>query len=257
MTPSTGDDPLLDHALLTKADALIRRNRADGVNSEADILPLLTDTLDEDLPELTDALDELLNEPEPAAPAESIPTRVQEAFAFSLDLDTEEPPAPPAPAPSATTIQTAVAEATARLREQLLAEHAQTLHAARAEARAEALGEARQMQHHAVQAALAQGREEAEINQWSVLQETRREAVQAAAGAMSERLIELDAQISQSINQWLAKELPALIATEVLGLAERLREQTTAHLRVTLLPEISEQISKVLESALKDDSTPR
>lgn len=254
MNPTSGDDPILDKALLTKADALIRRNRPDGVNSDAELLPLLTDTLDEDLPELTDALDNLLDEVEPVTTLEPIPERVQQAFAFSLDLDTEEAPPPRQLEPHDDTIKKAVAEAVAQVRQEILADQEQTLHEARAEARAEALNEARQMQHHAVQAALAQGREEAEINQWSALQEARREAVQAAAGAMSERLIELDAQISQSINQWLAKELPQLIATEMLGLAERLRMQTASHLRVTLLPELSEQISKVLESALKDDS---
>jgi len=48
--------------------------------------------------------------------------------------------------------------------------------------------------------------------------------------------------------------LPPLIATELLGLSERLRTQTTAHMRATLLPELSDQISKVLESALRGES---
>jgi hypothetical protein len=68
---------------------------------------------------------------------------------------------------------------------------------------------------------------------------------------MSERLIELDAQIAQSIQQWLAKELQPIIASELLGVSERLRVQTAAHMRATLLPELSEQVSKVLESALR------
>jgi hypothetical protein len=257
MTPS-GDDPDIDRLLLHKADALIRRNRPDGVGSDGDELPLLTEAVEEDLPELTEMVAAI---PEPAAIPliQAVPERVQQAFSLSLDLEGEEhlPTGqfkPFNPQASQEAIQKAVDEAVARTRRELQAEQQRVIQEACARTRADVLAEARVMHQHAVQAALAQGREEAEINQWATIQEARREAVQSAAGAMSERLIELDAQISQGINQWLAKELPPLIATELLGLSERLRTQTTAHMRATLLPELSDQISKVLESALRGES---
>lgn len=289
MTPSGSDDPILDKALLTKADALIRRNRADGVSSDADELPLLTDAVDEDLPLITDALDDL-DIPELQASTAAVPPRIQQTFSLSLDLDMDDHTPTGqfqqlSPLPPREVIENAVDEAVERTRKEMLEEQKRAVREAAARARSEALAEAaraqpaalpaeeqeraireavartrtetlaeaRAQQQRAVHAALAQGREEAEINQWPALQEARKEAVQGAAMAMSERLIELDAQIAQSINQWLAKELPPIIASELLGLSERLRVQTAAHMRATLLPDLSEQVSKVLESALKDD----
>ncbi|HEX5126849.1 MAG TPA: hypothetical protein VFW00_08915 [Rhodocyclaceae bacterium] len=55
---SPADDAALSDALLSKADALIRRNRPDGVGSDAEELPLLTEELD-DLPQLTEALEDV------------------------------------------------------------------------------------------------------------------------------------------------------------------------------------------------------
>jgi hypothetical protein len=253
MTPS-GDDPILDNTLLNKADALIRRNRPDGVGSDADELPLLTETLIEDLPELTESL-----HPQPA------PVRVAEAgIGFHIDVHDHTPTGqfqPLSPLPPREYVEQAVAEAVTEAveetRRDMLAAQNRAIQDACARLRTEVMAEARVMQQHAVQAALAQGREEAEINQWPALQEARREAVQSAASAMSERLIELDGQIAQSLNQWLAKELPPLIANELLGLSERLRVQTAAHVRATLLPELSEHISLVLESAIKSQSDER
>ena len=301
MTTAPAEDPIIDHSLLTKADALIRRNRPDGVGSEAEELPLLTDRVDDDLPELTDTL-LTLSTLDAQQASNATPERVEQAFSLSLNLEDEDIPSAylHPPVLNKHLLEEAVGAATQQLREEMHKAHEQALHEAVAKARAESqaeataqlqkavqaafsqgreetrasqreahertlheviaktraetLAEARQMQHHAVQAALAQGREEAEINQWPAIQEARREAVQEVASAMSERLIELDAQIAQSLNQWLAKELPSLIATELRGVAERLRVQTAAHMRATLLPELSEQVSKVLESALKDDS---
>ncbi|MDO6387416.1 MULTISPECIES: hypothetical protein [unclassified Uliginosibacterium] len=252
MNSSSADDLPLDRALLGKADALIRRNRTSGVSPDAEELPMLTEVVEEELPELTDALALPVSETAPA-----VPPRVQEAFSLNLDLDDYTPSGqfqPMSPLPPDEVIERAVDEAVERVREEMRVEQQHAIQEAVAKARAETLHEARQMQQHAVQAAIRQGREEAEINQWPALQAARQEAVQGAAAAMSERLIELDAQISQSLNQWLAKELPPIIASELLGLSERLRVQTTAHMRATLLPELSEQVSKVLESALKGDS---
>lgn len=252
MSNSSADDLPLDHALLGKADALIRRNRTSGVSPDAEELPMLTEVVDEELPELTDTLAQPA-----AATAPAVPVRVKEAFSLNLDLDDYTPSGqfrPMSPLPPEEVIERAVDEAVDRVREEMLAEQQHAVQEAVAKARAEALHEARQMQQHAVQAAIRQGREEAEINQWPALQAARQDAVQAAAAAMSERLIELDAQIAQSLNQWLAKELPPIIASELLGVTERLRVQTSAHMRATLLPELSEQVSKVLESALKGEA---
>ncbi|MDQ7990375.1 MAG: hypothetical protein REI09_12135 [Candidatus Dactylopiibacterium sp.] len=246
MTTRPGELPDFDPALIGKADALIRRNRTDGTAPDAEELPTLTDVFDEDLPELTDALAPAL----PATPgADLLP-------AFDLD-ETDATPRGQfrtlSPLPPREIIEQAVDEAVAQTRTEMQAQQQQVLQDAVARARTEALAEARQMHQHAIQAAIQQGREEAEINQWPALQAARSEAVQGAAAAMSERLIELDAQIAQSLNDWLARELPPIIALELQGLAERLRVQTAAHMRATLLPELSEQVSKVLESALRSD----
>jgi hypothetical protein len=257
MSAPLGDDPAFDHTLLNKADALIRRNRTDGVAPDAEELPMLTDVVDEDLPELTETL---------IVPATSTPS--ESAFdnnAVMLAFDLEEEDLTPrgrfqqfSPLPPREVIEKAVDEAVEQARAEMLAEQQHAIQEAVAKARAEAINEARQMNQHAIQAALRQGREEAEINQWPALQAAREEAVQQAASAMSERLIELDAQIAQNLNQWLARELPPLIASELVGLSERLRVQTAAHMRATLLPELSEQVSKVLESALRtENSDPR
>ncbi len=258
MKPPAIDDAQIDKQLLSKADALIRRNRPDGVGLDVEELPLLTDALDEDLPELTDAVDIELDDPADPDLLLKVPPRLQEAFSLSLDLEEAPPPSPlartPAPAsPDPAAIEAAVAQAIARTRSEMQAEQDRAVQEASAKVRAEVLQEARVMQQRAVQAALAQGREEAEINQWPAIQEARKEAMQTAAMHISECLVELDAQIAQSINAWIARELPQLVAGELAGLAERLRVQTAAHMRATLLPEVSEHVSMVLESALKDD----
>lgn len=251
MTTEHGDDPAFDHSLLNKADALIRRNRTTGVAPDAEDLPMLTDVVDDDLPELT----ETLVMPKPAVRTGFTASSPQ-PVAPHLDLG-EGDTTPRGPYPELSTrppreiIDEAVGAAVAQTRAEMERAHQQALQDAVARARSDALHDARQMNQHAIQAALRQGREEAEINQWPAIQAARQDAVQNAAAAMSERLIELDAQISQSINQWLARELPPIIAGELLGLSERLKVQTAAHLRATLLPELSEQVSKVLESALR------
>lgn len=253
MTTEHGDDPEFDHSLLNKADALIRRNRTDGVAPDAEDLPMLTDVVDDDLPELTETLvmpTTIGRTGTVASGAKAIP---------HPEIDEKDTvPRVPNPELSSTRppreiIDQAVREAITRTRAEMEITHHRALQDAVSRARTDALQEARQMNQHAIQAAMRQGREEAEINQWPALQTARQEAVQNAAAAMSERLIELDAQIAQSINQWLARELPPIIASELLGLSERLKIQTAAHMRATLLPELSEQVSKVLDSALRTD----
>lgn len=254
MSNSLGDDLTFDNALLNKADALIRRNRTDGVAPDAEELPMLTDVVDEDLPELTETLIVPVSET-------FTETALDANDPVMLAFDLEDEDLTPrgrfqhlSPLPPREVIEKAVDAAVEQARAEMLAEQQHAIQEAVAKARADALNEARQMNQHAIQAAMRQGREEAEVNQWPALQAAREDAVQQAASAMSERLIELDAQIAQSLNQWLARELPPLIATELLGLSERLRVQTAAHMRATLLPELSEQVSKVLESALRAEN---
>ncbi|MGC3963131.1 MAG: hypothetical protein QM803_07315 [Rhodocyclaceae bacterium] len=116
----------------------------------------------------------------------------------------------------------AIEEAVARAREALAVEHAGAIDAARSEA-----------------AASARPSEE-------VIADIHREARQAASEQMGERLIELDAYIAQAIDGWIARELPQIISGELDALVERLRIQTTAHMRATLLPEISDKLSALL-----------
>lgn len=251
MNHSTDDEPTFDHDLLDKADALIQRNRPTGTMPDADDLPMLTDVLDDDLPELTETL--IVAHEAPAVPAPPAPPAPD--VMLTLDLDEDATPRgqyqPLSPMPPQQVIEQAVDEALEIARQEMFDAQQIAIREAVERARTETFNEARVMNQHAIQAAHRQGREEAEINQWSAIQAAREDAVQQAASAMSERLIELDAQIAQSLNQWLARELPPLIATELAGVAERLKVQTAAHMRATLLPELSEQVSMVLESVLR------
>jgi hypothetical protein len=65
--------------------------------------------------------------------------------------------------------------------------------------------------------------------------------------AITEELKLLDALIIGEVEAWLREELPALVVREISRLNERLRTEAIAHLRATLLPRISEQISKQVE----------
>jgi hypothetical protein len=57
----------------------------------------------------------------------------------------------------------------------------------------------------------------------------------------------LDTLIIGEVEAWLREELPALVVREISRLNERLRTEAIAHLRATLLPRISEQISRQVE----------
>lgn len=59
-----------------------------------------------------------------------------------------------------------------------------------------------------------------------------------------EALISLDTEISRSIENWLATEVPQVIAREMTLFTQRLNEQIVAHARATLLPTLSEHISE-------------
>jgi hypothetical protein len=65
--------------------------------------------------------------------------------------------------------------------------------------------------------------------------------------AITEELKLLDTLIIGEVEAWLREELPALVVREISRLNERLRTEAIAHLRATLLPRISEQISGQIE----------
>lgn len=64
---------------------------------------------------------------------------------------------------------------------------------------------------------------------------------------LAEQLINLDTEISRAVEAWFATELPQLLSRELDKLSTRLQEEALAHLRATLLPTLSEQISRSLE----------
>ncbi|MBK9394117.1 MAG: hypothetical protein IPN40_09590 [Uliginosibacterium sp.] len=241
------DDPLLNDQLLSKADALIRRNRPGGVGTDAEEIPLLVDAID-DLPELTDEVS-LTAVPSPLPRPANDPE--QDFVTTQLNpvgLQRPEPEPPPAPN-QAVLIREAVERSRRELMNEMLVEQERAVQEAVERVR----GETKALHSRAVQAAYAQGKEEAEINYWPALQEARKEAIQHAAMSMSEHLITLDSYISQSIEGWLAKELPQIISTEMEAFITRLRQQTTNHMRATLIPDISEKLSSILDEALKED----
>ena len=71
----------------------------------------------------------------------------------------------------------------------------------------------------------------------------------AAHIAQAERLVEIDTVVQRAVEAWVAAELPAIIERELSLAADRLHEETVAHLRATLLPRLSEHISERLGAA--------
>lgn len=76
-----------------------------------------------------------------------------------------------------------------------------------------------------------------------------RPAIQAL---LAERMVELDASINRSVEEWLADEMPQIISREFDAMIERARIEALAHMRATLMPEISGCISQVLDELPKD-----
>ncbi|MFT4172188.1 MAG: hypothetical protein QM639_06485 [Rhodocyclaceae bacterium] len=247
-----------DDIIISKADALIRRNRSDGVTG--DELPLLMDEVDEELPELTDAMDDdvllsesldeitltdtidLLNDAElplmsgPPLPQIDLPA-VRQAIAGIA-----RPAAPPVTQGlSADQVEILIDDAVQRTRDDMQRQQQRAIEDAVARARAD-MAAAHQT---ALEQARAQAAQEAQPSPDTIAQ-IHRDAQQAAAQQTGEQLIELDAYIAQAIDSWIAQELPQIIATELDSLVERLRIQTAAHMRATLLPEISNKLSGLL-----------
>ncbi len=74
------------------------------------------------------------------------------------------------------------------------------------------------------------------------------ESVPIAASELAEQLVSLDTAISREVENWFATELPQLLSRELDKLADRLQVEALAHLRATLLPTLSEHISRSLET---------
>jgi flagellar biosynthesis/type III secretory pathway protein FliH len=238
-TPSMNEADLSDE-LLSKADALIKRNRPDGVNSDSEELPMLTDIID-DLPELTEVMEVpklMALEDEEIEPVSSGLTQDQVTILIN--------------------------DAIERTQRELLKNQDRVIQ--------EAIDRARADNPLAVQAALAQGRKEGREEAYKegfaqgmsqgrmegrneshtqhqlALESARREIHHNVVLQFSEQLIELDAYISQSIDGWLTRELPHIIASELDHVADRIRSQTAAHMRATLLPELSNKLSALLDT---------
>lgn len=73
------------------------------------------------------------------------------------------------------------------------------------------------------------------------------ESVPIAASELAGQLVSLDTAISREVETWFATELPQLLSRELDKLADRLQVETLAHLRATLLPALSERISRRVE----------
>ncbi len=83
-------------------------------------------------------------------------------------------------------------------------------------------------------------------------------AAEAAGGAIDEsllveRLIGLDAKLSRAIEDWIADELPQIMAREFEAMGERIRAEALAHLRATLIPALSQDVSAMLDPPPTDD----
>ena len=63
---------------------------------------------------------------------------------------------------------------------------------------------------------------------------------------LAESLIDLDTALTREIESWFASELPQLIARELDKLPGRLQQEALAHMRATLIPVLSEQLSSRL-----------
>ena len=63
-----------------------------------------------------------------------------------------------------------------------------------------------------------------------------------------DQLIGLDAMIARHIDTWLVNELPAVLDRELDGFKLRLRDEIHAHMRATLIADISREISDLLDT---------
>lgn len=69
----------------------------------------------------------------------------------------------------------------------------------------------------------------------------------SARAALIEELVELDTEIARAVDSWLEGELPQIVTRELDSLAERIRTETLAQMRATLLPTLSERIAQRID----------
>lgn len=70
----------------------------------------------------------------------------------------------------------------------------------------------------------------------------------APAASFVEQLIELDAILNRRIDEWLSHELPQVLAEEIEQARVRILQQVHARARATLLADISQEISQLLDA---------
>lgn len=63
-----------------------------------------------------------------------------------------------------------------------------------------------------------------------------------------EQLIELDALIHRRVDAWLNRELPVVLSEQIDAAKARIRDEIHAHVRSTLLSDISQEISELLDA---------
>lgn len=78
----------------------------------------------------------------------------------------------------------------------------------------------------------------------------------AMSSRLAERLVELDTEIAREIGNWVAAEMPQILARELDQLAGRVQAELQAHLRATLLPELSARVGKLLDHAADPGASP-
>ncbi len=78
----------------------------------------------------------------------------------------------------------------------------------------------------------------------------------ALAQHLAEKLVQLDTEIAREVADWVAVEFQQVLARELERLGERLHAEMLAHLRATLLPELSARVSTLLDDDLKSKATP-
>lgn len=238
------NEPDISDSLLDKADALIRRNRGDGVGAESEELPLLTDVV-EDIP----SLDEFVSASRPAAP-QPLPdtsgdkmTLTQEQLNLLIHDAVDR-----AQRDILKHQDRVIFEAIERTKAESAATQQTAMQAALTKARSDGRAEG---QSQGFAEGLARGRSEHQSLQQTAVDSARRDAHQHVILQFSEQLIELDAYIAQAVDAWLAKELPQIISGEIESFTEKLKSRTGAHMRATLLPDISNKLSALLDPKLK------
>lgn len=93
---------------------------------------------------------------------------------------------------------------------------------------------------------------EAEADEAEAVEDEREDEASSEMQTV-ERLIALDARLARAIEDWMEIELPQIIAREFDAVGERIREQALAHLRATLLPQLSQDISALLDPEADED----